>query len=608
MKRVGLVAITGLVVLGLWLLGGGGRSEIGAGVPDAAQGETEREQDALDPVYREEPASPPGGARVTVEVESEAAELEDPRSVRASGSVEGQLVDLFTRAPIAFAPVRITSADETIALEETAKTDDGGHFVAQGAVESGRLLVELSEGDFASFVEINHVPPFPPKVIPVRVGPTYSLILDSPSGVDLASLRATIRGREDKSAEVPLRFEGGTWVRFPWRPMFEKESPPWTLELASEDGVWSGRAQVRQILGVQREPVHIHIGIPGSLAGRLIDDTGEDIGVPAALRLTSPDGEQLWLGGIEEEYELTVLTPGTWTIVATASGFGEELLSTEVLSGAETTLDIVFDERLARGAVSGRVEVPAGHNLDGVKVALDNGEGTFEAEPLPDGSFVFDDVVAGLCWVYAMPENIPTLLGADAELNAPASGIVLSLRPRVDPKATLLTYAIFARDAASDAPVVPVRASMAHPGRGVSMWTYDSTVTFSLIPEGEHFAWDLLVEGYLPERGDETRFPSWKRGDPLPIPLTLNLRPGWGALIHAVDATGSSIPGVPVRLDGDLAGTTDADGLLDVVRSKRPLEVSVGGGWKLDWGGDVHPESGAFGSPFPEMRLIVKRP
>jgi len=63
----------------------------------------------------------------------------------------------------------------------------------------------------------------------------------------------------------------------------------------------------------------------------------------------------------------------------------------------------------------------------------------------------------------------------------------------------------------------------------------------------------------------------------------MQMRPGWGARISArTDERGMEGPlaGVRVAIDGEPAGTTDADGMLDVERDSPPRSMqAVLPGW-----------------------------
>lgn len=101
------------------------------------------------------------------------------------------------------------------------------------------------------------------------------------------------------------------------------------------------------------------------------------------------------------------------------------------------------------------------------------------------------------------------------------------------------------------------------------------------IPRTRSFHFFVVADGHQPFTGDEASFGAQRERNPLRI----ELERGWGACFRVEDARLRPIAGAQVSLDGQLAGTTDASGLLIVRRTSTPVRASVvAEGYDYDWG------------------------
>jgi hypothetical protein len=295
--------------------------------------------------------------------------------------------------------------------------------------------------------------------------------------------------------------------------------------------------------------------------------------------------------------------------VASAAGFEDERLAVEIEPATVRRADVVFGRPLAPGPVAGRVQLPPNRSPAGVRVTLYAGGGDERTQTVAaDGLFRFEDVRAGACTLFGELAEAPSLQG-DRDVLAPALDVVLALSggpvkgAPADPAAP--PWILRARDAASGEPVVNLRVEYEAATFGFELWTYDGEVTLATNPAGTPFTWSLSTDGYRPARGDRDSFKTvTEEGRELHLCLVL-LEPGWGTRARVTDEAGSPVPGVPVLVDGDIAGTSEADGRLFLSHALRPRAIGVGAPWRLAPGGMVDPESGAFANPFPELALVV---
>jgi hypothetical protein len=254
-----LASPAALVAAGVLVVGGGyalvGRSTRPPVSPAAI---------AAVPLARQIAATKPAGLRAPrASVERHAA-LEPEN---AAAPLAGRVIDAFTGEPVGGLTLGFVAADG--ARYETLTQADGS-FVTSAAFTRGRLLVDYSDdlervhGRTAQLLhepESEHALP----VLPVWIGPTFTLAAELPAGLAWSDLACTLLEGDDAVQARP-RIEpetGRPWVRFARRPVLSSLSggtrSRMALRLASDDGRYAAQAELAALPGIHATPVRFEL-------------------------------------------------------------------------------------------------------------------------------------------------------------------------------------------------------------------------------------------------------------------------------------------------------------------------------------------------------------
>lgn len=371
--------------------------------------------------------------------------------------------------------------------------------------------------------------------------------------------------------------------------------PPFALEVRSEDGYWFGTAEVSAVGGEYPLVLNVALTECGAVEGLLAQPGGAPVGqARVALRPARPgsaEREHIAATDAEGRFVLHWIPPGDYELradshrhAAWSQRLRVERSTTATLHGELTPLP--------GGLVTGTLASRAGafHGLVHVLLTARDSDRAFTRKvELVDGavaSFAFDGVPEGTYdatvhtgtfhrWTPSSQAVEPPMRSLEfaVEDGAPARDLELRARDAVT-GAAILDFAVFVRlDSVDDPATTKVRRSA------------DGAAVLRQVPDDATIEWILRADGHAPARGDRRVF----RTDA----ATVDLRPGWGNRIRAVDRDGTPVAGAAVWLDGMQIGRTDASGVLDVTLRRPPRELRVEKSGLRTAGGDVF-EDGTF--------------
>lgn len=603
-----LAALAGLGVL-LWLAWSASRSP----APSTPRADiVERGEapalPAMTPPAAPLPSEPSSAERRPVESEappppSEAAPVRAP--------LHGRVLDARTDEPLPDLAFELDGDEE--AGGERLVTDVEGRFESHRPRGDGPATFDwLDPPDDPQYerTELDVADPRAALELRLEVGPTYRFALRAPPDAPLERLVARLatepqrdwaRGAPGAALRAPSAGSAfHPWVRLhPERVFGARSQGPWTLELLSDDGVWSGSASVTSIVGRYPELVAIELAARASLDGAVHDEQGRP--VPQAwMRLHDPAGktrrEQWYLP--EGRFRADGLEPGRWTLEIDSPDHATYRIDLALPAGVSTVHDVTLAALEPAGSVRGIVTSATGTWHGEGLVAL-WGHGSSKSNrraPLEwrrEGErwispFGFDGVPAGtytLEWVsraclFAV-EPAPKQL-----VSVPAEGLELRIRDDVETARFLFRV----RDAATGAELPAFDAwwrpaeAWADFRRGVT----PGTVLAERWPIGRACRWAVRAEGRALVTGDERDLV--REGDTLVADVALS--PGWGVQFFLGDPDGTPLEGVRLALDGVPSDPSDAEGRIVVSLPARPHEIRLLTPGLRITGGDLDPQRG----------------
>lgn len=316
------------------------------------------------------PEASPEPARAAAEV---------PEREAVIGEVEplpfaGRCLDRSSGDPLAELRVKATGTHDWTA----AWTKEDGSFRVRRAIEPPLRFAILDLGTELEVPEEDvRLLDDGSFEIAVDAGPTYFLELTGAGELpELDRLEVALHEDVPGLAEPRVWSSRGIrdpygkpWIRFTRREHEVSPAAVGTLVARTSTGTLEARAVVATTVGVQREPVRLHLDLAGAVAvGRVVDRNGEPASGTRVVAIPLDEhgrefGHDRWSHSRTRDdgtYAIANLEPGRHRIVAerlgSCPGHGEVVLE----RGPTRVDDISIETRPARGEISGSIIAPAG--------------------------------------------------------------------------------------------------------------------------------------------------------------------------------------------------------------------------------------------------------
>ncbi len=620
-KILGLLCV---IALGIWQL----TREVAR--PPATRPPTQSSPDLLAEEPRRKPERESAGGALESAKPDAARETAAPAEAASHANlarVRVRLVDASTHEPVPHLEAELKHGVETL---ERLESDAQGVLFGRSEFAPGRYVLDLSserhEGDLIqtrgkeakaipSDAEVVLEPaaadaPLPDLAIPV--GPTFELVAAWPAGLSSASFRAELRGADPRHAfdrvRSPVHEGPPAWVRFSPVAKLLGAGPPWTLTVTSEDAFWLASARVDALEGRALAPLALTFAARSRLVGRVLDPDGKPLAsqwveawLPDASFESTTRRPALIPTQSDGSFDLRAIEPGTYTLKVGAQGClpFAETLEVPALTRVEREVRLARPDPSTLAPIRGHLTSQSGRYDERMRVLLTPavrslGRQTTNVEwsgpaQARTGSFAFEGLAPG--------DYEVELVAADLVELAPRT---LALRPGPETREFLV------HDGGARVELA-VRAQSAEDKKALQGFRVDATITGA----SECHALVSLTHGETEARlrrvpvgatvelrvqcdGRRTLWTSVVASDP-PAPITLELARGWGAEITVAGPKLEPLEGAKVFLDDELAGTSDAKGLvragLDHVPQRCRVEYRD---WKLAPGGEVSPDTGMF--------------
>lgn len=435
-----------------------------------------------------------------------------------------------------------------------------------------------------------------PHELRLEVGPTYRLELEGPPAALEAPLTADLRYLFEDSSPRPapgwfvVRAGSPPWVRFPANRSHFADHGQVALTVSSRDGRWFGSTRVAGTTGVHDVPMVLTA--QGIVVVRVLDPEGN--GIPGALVQLHPLLAGQPQSGIARQEsagnglaEFRFMPSGPYAVSAAAPRFERRFATLEVngeeRSDATLTLPRVLSTLTIAGQVKGFASKGQTVRLFLRSVRPDTGlllerDLTLErAGKEVHASFEFADLAPGDYMLGGHAWFVSTLQPSVQYVSAGTRGIVLQLVDGGDDAWRTLVV----RDSAGGEPLRKVWTWLVEREQVDGTDSHTSPPHVLLIPPqlAPDARLGVVAPGYrvsyvhlgrLSESGDANV-------------LEVQLERGWSGEILAQGPGFAALTGVRVLLDGDLAGTTDAQGRLELVRERAPQRIELDyRGWLVE--------------------------
>lgn len=315
-------------------------------------------------------------------------------------------------------------------------------------------------------------------------------------------------------------------------------------------------------------------------------------------------------------FEAPGLTPGTYTVRVELEGHAEYARELALEGGREVRhdVDLAGDGSRLDGVVRGRVLSRSGTYSGRVFVVLvptDDRSGMRdarveweEAGGLTEGGFAFEGLQDRDYQLGLMAQDTTPVLPAAVVVRPSEEEHVFEVQD-LEPRGTL---SFTAADAESGDPLGVFRVDLdfaGGAGGGRALTAEDGALAFEGVRAGDRHRYRVTAAGYQPVWGEE----DVADAESLSRSIAVELVPGWGADVTAVDGDGHPLAGVRLHFDGVDVGVTDDAGELRVRLDARPQVVAAE---CLDWvlapGGSVLPDTGRFRDHPGWLRLALAPP
>lgn len=418
--------------------------------------------------------------------------------------------------------------------------------------------------------------------IPVATGPTYFVRTTLPPGTGLDEVMALLGADHDDlyylrefAPNAALRPVPGDpdllWCRFARSAAVAADVR--VLVVAGQAGSWQGRAEVKQVVGAQREPVIVTIDAPAAVRGIVRRRSG----VPrpnlmVELSLVERAGSLRMMSRTDDDgrYEFEAVQPGLARLEVVTEDVEPWRESLTLRPGALVERDITLADRRLGGTVAGTINTDSGEALLACRIVLRSRDDT----SVWRAANIHWEDVGGRQRARWMFENVP-VVPCDVELTAGAPCSVDEPVRRILAPAERIEFLVHDR-----VPTVAATFRIVDRGErevggcvldivGERGWSLlverEKTAPIEVdLPAGQAFAW-RLVGPVRARSGGEVAVAG------KPVTVTIVTEPGWSMLLGCADAQNRyPLAGVTVVADGVPEGVTDIRGELVVDRMQRP--------------------------------------
>lgn len=529
---------------------------------------------------------------------------------------------------------------------EACFTDENGRFESEGLYAEGveistylrdpdclqvlRTQRQVLPSSFGTGMSLTLKPDILPLEFPVVVGPTVKLAPSAPFEIDPAQLVATLEvtqrapwGPLPSSYQLrsPIHVGEPLWTRF--IPVYDNLLPsdrPWLLRLETTDGLWAAEVELAASEVGQGEALPLELSPAARLNVEVLAATEySDLVVHAEgladglRRILSPNGdEELADGGHEYRFQLMALPAGTYQVSVSSEGVEQVTSNVSLVAGQahEEEIELAAGPGLShiRGelrSLSGQYELPMTLYLYGSTTSTRMIR-TPKWEQQDDGwvaPFLFDNLPADTYhFQLSSWGDHYRWDGLTGEVSLPEDELVLTCRDTDSVRRIEVAVEdALTGEAIPKAIVILTADGCAWASGRVS--TGDDLTSFPKVPTDAAVDWWVRADGYVPRFGDESDVIVT---DDVGL-IEVDMQPGWGARIEVKDGT-TKLPlaDVAVSLDGALAGSTDAEGRIDLEAQGAPTHVDlVLEGWQFSTGG-YDPEARALTGYGPKYGIYFK--
>jgi hypothetical protein len=483
---------------------------------------------------------------------------------------------------------------------EFVRTGADGRFETRQHWSPGTLLVQPKDdpGDTTwseSAIRIEVPDPTREVLIGVDAGPTFHARLEMPAGVELADVRATLRGRYseftagDRAWDEGVRVRAGSpcWIRFPWLSESVYGAGPWRLWVFTRDLAWSASTPVQTIRGTVPGVLDLALEPSARIGGIVRDDRNplrgaavnvqriEGAELSSGTHVVGPDGEGRFLS--------SPLLPGIYRVRVLFTRYEPRSLDVELHAGERASLDMVLERPSTSGSISGTLRSATGRYAPRAWASLRPvGGGQSLSEEVrwktergaKVGHFRFEDVPAGEHELTIFGRNAFPWIPDSIRVRAPADAVEFVCHDDV-PRARFIVEVY---DDESGEPVegFDIRYEL-KPDSSTGASTMGSHVTeLGLLPLDVRFGWRISASGYMDAKGDVGAFVSeGERGGENIRRARVRLKRGWSTRLLAIDGSLKPIQGAEFLLDGVLVGSSDERGMLEVALPAKPARLEV---------------------------------
>jgi hypothetical protein len=549
-----------------------------------------------------------------------------------SGSRQGTLLmDAVTGEPVpCFAVIQGLTAATAPGL---TWTHSNGRFGAgKLVVEPNRIqlvdhpgLARFYEGIVPSWKTDQRGEP----VLQIRVGPTFSLRGVSTGGKAYVDMRARLRPvGEARDVNSRRQVEAGVtdgplpWVRFPPRDEIQGDRlASWVVDLESADGLHGGSARVRQVVGIQREPLDIVLRPRSVVRGRIIEGqgvAGPDSWVDLVAEFSVPSeapGVVTTSPSVEGQFEFRSVVPGRYRLIARTSDTGIVAETTVIALPERVVVVDLVNAATKFGTISGSVYLDSETPVVCQIVLQDQSSGVAVARRTVElaltggrqvGQFEFEGVRQADYQVKVRTDDWIEWKPEEFVVHGGVHGIAF-IGTRPSDTVDVAFDVSFDRKVSDD---LRVMLGVTYPSGATSIREYPrNDARVRQVPQFARLKWSLTAEGCEIRHGDVAVAALARDAVNGVAHIKVLLRSGWGNLIEVLDESSRPLAGIEVIVDGISVGITDRSGIVvafSIVNSRShriELRPSV---WVIS-GGAVDVATGNLIPVFGEAIKIVAR-